>query len=114
MSAAVSMAPDVLLDRQARRESNARSYPRRLPLVLVRGEGVYVTASDGRTYLDCLAGAGTLTLGHNHPVVLEAIRSVLASGLPLHTLDFATPVKDAFVEELFGHLPAALAADGRI
>jgi diaminobutyrate-2-oxoglutarate transaminase len=114
MSAAVSMAPDVLLDRQARRESNARSYPRRLPLALVRGEGVHVTATDGRTYLDCLAGAGTLTLGHNHPVVLEAIRSVLACGLPLHTLDFATPVKDAFVEELFGHLPPALATDGRI
>jgi diaminobutyrate-2-oxoglutarate transaminase len=114
MSAAVSMAPDVLLDRQARRESNARSYPRRLPLALVHGEGVHVTATDGRTYLDCLAGAGTLTLGHNHPVVLEAIRSVLASGLPLHTLDFATPVKDTFVEELFGHLPAVLATDGRI
>jgi hypothetical protein len=70
MSAAVSMAPDVLLDRQARRESNARTCPRRLPLALVHGEGVHVT--DGRTYLDSLAGAGTLNLGHNHPVVLEA------------------------------------------
>lgn len=103
-----------LLENQARRESNARTYARSLSLALVRGEGVHLVDADGRSYIDCLAGAGTLALGHNHPAVLEAIREVLDSGLPLHALDFATPVKDAFVEELLSHLPPAFAADVRI
>jgi diaminobutyrate-2-oxoglutarate transaminase len=103
-----------LLENQARRESNARTYARSLSLALIRGEGVHLVDADGRTYIDCLAGAGTLALGHNHPVVIESLRAVLDSGLPLHTLDFATPVKDAFVEELFAHLPAGLAADLRV
>ena len=37
-------------------------------------EGVLVTDADGKQYYDCLAGAGTLALGHNHPVVIEAIQ----------------------------------------
>jgi diaminobutyrate-2-oxoglutarate transaminase len=80
----------------------------------VGGDGVHLIAADGRRYLDCLAGAGTLTLGHNHPVVLAAIRSVLDSGLPLHALDFPTPVKDDFAEAVLASLPAGLANDARI
>jgi diaminobutyrate-2-oxoglutarate transaminase len=73
-----------------------------------------VEGADGRRYLDCLAGAGTLALGHNHPVVLEAIRSVLEAEAPLHVLDLATPVKDDFTTALFETLPPALARDARI
>ena len=105
---------DPYLAQQERRESNARSYPRRLPVTLVHGAGIYVTTADGRTYLDCLAAAGTLTLGHNHRVVVEAIRHALDSGVPMQTLDFATPHKHAFVEELFARLPGQLADDARV
>jgi len=73
-----------------------------------------VTGADGRTYLDCLSGAGALALGHNHPAVLAAVRSVLDSGAPLMALDLATPIKDAFVETLFDLLPAGLGHDARI
>ncbi|WP_434580424.1 aspartate aminotransferase family protein [Pseudomonas sp. Z5-35] len=103
-----------LLARQNRQESNARSYPRRIPLALKRAKGLYVEDVEGRTFIDCLAGAGTLALGHNHPVVIEAIQQVLADELPLHTLDLTTPVKDRFVQDLFGLLPAALAAEAKI
>ncbi len=102
------------LDRQAARESNARSYPRRLPIAIKKAAGIFITDVDGRQYFDCLAGAGTLSLGHNHPVVIAAIQDVLASGLPLHTLDLTTPVKDQFVEELFAALPPAFAKNARI
>ncbi|TAN52438.1 MAG: aminotransferase class III-fold pyridoxal phosphate-dependent enzyme [Methylococcaceae bacterium] len=54
------------LERQAASESNARSYPRRLPVALQRGQGIYVEDADGRRYIDCLAGAGALALGHYH------------------------------------------------
>ena len=103
-----------LLDSQAARESNARSYPRRLPLAIQRAEGIHVTDMDGKTYYDCLAGAGTLALGHNHPVVVDAIRAMLDQKIPLHTLDITTPLKEAFVDELFASLPAEFAQQARI
>jgi len=103
-----------LLTRQKQQESNARSYPRRIPLALKRAQGLYVEDVEGRQFIDCLAGAGTLALGHNHPVVIEAIQQVLADGLPLHTLDLTTPVKDQFVQDLFGLLPPAFSAQARI
>jgi diaminobutyrate-2-oxoglutarate transaminase len=103
-----------ILDRQKSRESSARTYARSFPIVPVRAAGMVVTGADGRTYLDCLSGAGTLALGHNHPVVVAAIRRVLDTGAPLQVLDVATPEKDAFVETLFDLLPKDLARDGRI
>lgn len=103
-----------ILRRQSQRESAARTYARSLPVVPVRARGMTIEGADGRRYLDCLSGAGTLALGHNHPVVLEAIRAVLDSGAPLHVLDLATPVKDAFTTALFETLPPRLARHGRI
>ncbi|MEU1212234.1 diaminobutyrate--2-oxoglutarate transaminase family protein [Streptomyces sp. NPDC005791] len=111
---APSPAHEGILRRQALRESAARTYARSLPIVPVRARGMTIEGADGRRYLDCLSGAGTLALGHNHPVVLEAIRKVIDSGAPLHVLDLATPVKDAFTTELFATLPRELADDARI
>ncbi|MFC9460033.1 diaminobutyrate--2-oxoglutarate transaminase family protein [Streptomyces sp. NPDC056637] len=108
------VAQEGILRRQSARESAARTYARALPIVPVRARGLTIEGADGRRYLDCLSGAGTLALGHNHPVVLEAIRRVLDSGAPLHVLDLATPVKDAFTTELFRTLPAGLAERARI
>ncbi|MFG2652378.1 diaminobutyrate--2-oxoglutarate transaminase family protein [Streptomyces sp. NPDC048436] len=114
LSTEPSAAHEGILRRQSARESAARTYARALPIVPVRARGLTIEGADGRRYLDCLSGAGTLALGHNHPVVLEAIRKVLDSGAPLHVLDLATPVKDAFTTELFRTLPRGLADRGRI
>ena len=100
--------------RQAARESAARTYARTLPIVPVRARGLTVESADGRRYLDCAWGGGTLALGHNHPVVLEAIRAVLDSGAPFHTFDLATPVRDAFVAELFRTLPPGFGDHARV
>ncbi|GAA3485974.1 diaminobutyrate--2-oxoglutarate transaminase family protein [Streptomyces cremeus] len=109
-----TVAHEGILRRQSLRESAARTYARSLPIVPVRARGLTIEGADGRRYLDCLSGAGTLALGHNHPVVLEAIKKVIDSGAPLHVLDLATPVKDAFTTELFATLPPGLAADARV
>ncbi len=103
-----------ILARQQQQESNARSYPRRIPLALTRAHGIYVEDVEGRTFIDCLAGAGALVLGHNHPAVISAIRGVLDSGLPLLTLDLTTPVKDKFVQDLFFLLPASFRSQAKI
>ncbi|WP_455358867.1 diaminobutyrate--2-oxoglutarate transaminase [Streptomyces sp. SYSU K21746] len=112
--AAPTTAHEGILRRQSLRESAARTYARSLPIVPVRARGLTIEGADGRRYLDCLSGAGTLALGHNHPVVLEAIRKVIDSGAPLHVLDLATPVKDDFTTELFSTLPRQLADHARV
>jgi len=95
------------------RESSARTYSRRLPIALADGDGAYVRDTAGRAYLDCLAGAGALALGHRHPAVEDALYAALRSGVPMTTLDLATPLRDEFVETLFGVLPPGLRS-GRI
>lgn len=93
------------IDRQSHFESNARSYPRKFPISIKSAQGAWLTDVEGKQYLDCLAGAGTLALGHNHPAVISAIREVLDSQLPLHTLDLTTPLKDKFSETVLSILP---------
>jgi len=44
-----------------------------LPVVLTRGEGVWVWDVEGNRYLDVLAGYSALNQGHRHPRILEAL-----------------------------------------
>jgi len=46
---------------------------KRLPVILDRGEGTTVWDLDGKSYLDFVGGIAVLSLGHCHPVVVEAI-----------------------------------------
>lgn len=103
-----SFGNEYYLDRQSHFESNARSYPRKFPISIKSAQGAWMTDVEGKQYLDCLAGAGTLALGHNHPTVINAIKSVLDSQLPLHTLDLTTPLKDQFSETVLNLLPGNL------
>jgi len=103
-----------LLKQQELRESNAKSYPRRIPIAIDQADGIFVTDVEGKRYYDCLAGAGTLALGHNHPVVVEAMEEVIRDKRPLHTLDLTTPVKEEFVSEIFSSLPDSLASRAKI
>jgi ornithine--oxo-acid transaminase len=50
----------------------ARNYEP-LPVVLERGEGVFVWDSEGRRYLDCLSGYSALSQGHRHPRIIAAM-----------------------------------------
>lgn len=43
----------------------------------VRGQGSYLFDTDGRDYLDMLAGFGVFALGRHHPVVQQALHDVL-------------------------------------
>lgn len=94
------------LARQGRRESNARVYPRHLPIAIEEGFGSFVRDVDGNVFLDFLTGAGVLSLGHNHPELVEAVTEQL--GHLTHALDFPTPAKDAFTAAQLDMLPAGL------
>ncbi|NYF26096.1 diaminobutyrate--2-oxoglutarate transaminase [Sporosarcina sp. JAI121] len=93
---------------QNEKESNAKSYPRHFPIVIEKAKGVMIMDVEGKSYYDCLSGAGTLALGHNPQVVVQAIEDVLKQQIPLHTLDLATPLKIEFMQEIFSMLPKEL------
>ncbi len=49
-----------------------------LGLEMERAEGVYLYDTDGRRYVDLIAGIGVSSLGHRHPRVEAAVRDQLA------------------------------------
>jgi len=50
----------------------------RYPLVLARGKGVFLYDTEGKRYLDFVAGLGVNALGHAHPRIVKAIREQAA------------------------------------
>ncbi|MFD1211181.1 aspartate aminotransferase family protein [Arthrobacter sp. GCM10027362] len=95
-----------MLARQQQRESNARTYPRNLPIAIDEAHGSFVRDMDGNVFIDFLAGAGVLSLGHNHPELIGVAAEQL--GRFTHGLDFPTPAKEAFIDAQLSMLPAAM------
>ena len=53
----------------------------RIPVTLVRGEGMKIWDDTGKEYLDCYGYFSSLTIGHNHPKMEdEGFRSSLMTG----------------------------------
>jgi len=50
----------------------------RLPIALSHGEGARVWDTEGRRYLDALAGIAVNTLGHKHPKLVPALQDQVA------------------------------------
>lgn len=61
------------------------------PLVLVDGEGVWLTDSEGRRYIDGNSSIWTNIHGHKHPVINAAISSQLERVAHTSYLGFANP-----------------------
>lgn len=71
----------------------------RYPVTFVSGQGSYLTADDGKRYLDGLAGIAVCVLGHAHPKVTEAI-SNQASTL-IHTSNlYGIPTQEKLAQKL--------------
>jgi LysW-gamma-L-lysine/LysW-L-ornithine aminotransferase len=66
---------------------------------LVRGEGAHVWDADGNRYIDCVAGQGSVNLGHCHPAVVSAIQQQAAE-LIACTEAFYNPVRARYQAEL--------------
>ena len=47
----------------------------RYPITLVRGEGSQVWDTEGRPYIDVLAGIAVTSVGHSHPKVVRAVQT---------------------------------------
>lgn len=79
-------------------ESEVRSYSRSFPVVFDRAQGAHLYDTDGRQYLDFLAGAGTLNYGHNHPVLKEKLIEYISAEGITHGLDMQSKAKARFLE----------------
>ena len=89
-------------------ESNARTYIRRFPNNFIKGDGLYVYDDKDNKYLDFLACAGALPLGHNHPVTKKALIEYAHSDLPQQMLDMMTPAKQAYINEIKKWFPKGM------
>ncbi|MHB0976031.1 MAG: acetylornithine transaminase [Candidatus Aquicultorales bacterium] len=58
----------------------------RLPVMFVEGRGARLWDSEGREYLDFLAGLGVVNIGHAHPKVVEAVQAQMGRLLHVSNL----------------------------
>ena len=58
----------------------------RIPIALERGQGCRVWDTNGKEYLDALAGIAVNTLGHNHPKLVPALQEQLTK--LIHTSNY--------------------------
>jgi ornithine--oxo-acid transaminase len=70
-----------------------------LPVVLSRGEGVWVYDPDGNRYMDMLSAYSALNQGHRHPKIIQALKD---------QADRMTLTSRAFHNEVFGPFCEAL------
>jgi len=63
----------------------------RQPVAFVRGEGALLWDTDGKLYLDFLAGIAVMSVGHSHPKVVEAIRKQAGELTHVSNLFFTEP-----------------------
>jgi diaminobutyrate-2-oxoglutarate transaminase len=95
-------------------ESNARTYARTFDRMISKGHLSKVWDVEGNEYIDCLACAGALPLGHNHPYVMERVARFIESGHVLQGLDIPTIAKHDFIKQLMQTLPGEFAEHARL
>lgn len=76
-----------------------------IPVVLNRGDGIYVWDVDGNQYFDFLSGYSALNQGHNHPrikaALLDQVQKITLTSRAFHSDQFAEFAK--FITGLFGY-----------
>ena len=76
-----------------------------LPVVLERGEGVYLYDVDGKKYFDFLSGYSAVNQGHCHPAIIEALQKQ-ASKLTLTSRAFHNNLLgeyEKYIADYFGY-----------
>jgi len=71
-----------------------------LPIVIARGDRVWVWDPEGRKYMDCLAAYSALNQGYANPRILAAAREQLESGVALTSRAFYNNRLGEFLEKI--------------
>jgi acetylornithine/N-succinyldiaminopimelate aminotransferase len=81
-----------LTDLQALERRYLMQTYRRAPVEFVRGEGPRLWDSEGKEYLDFLAGISVCSVGHCHPDVVEAVREQAGRLMHVSNLFYTEPM----------------------
>ncbi len=85
-------------------QRNLRADP---PLAL-RGEGIFIHDSNGRTIIDGSGGAAVACLGHGHPRVLAAMRAQMEKITYAHTSLYSCESAEALADLVLADQPGGL------
>jgi acetylornithine/N-succinyldiaminopimelate aminotransferase len=85
----------------------------RLPVAFVRGKGTRLWDSEGKEYLDFLTGLATVSLGHAHPAVADAIADQARTLLHVSNL-YLNDVQPRLAERLDLLLTSATGTPGQV
>jgi adenosylmethionine-8-amino-7-oxononanoate aminotransferase len=77
---------------------------RKLPIAL-HAEGVWITDTEGRRYLDGAGGAIAVNVGHGDRALLDAMAAHATELQFVHSTLFTTASLEAYADELAPHLP---------
>jgi diaminobutyrate-2-oxoglutarate transaminase len=97
-----------------RLESQIRGYVRSFPTVFESASGALLRDTEGRTFIDFFAGAGTLNYGHNNPKVVQSLIEYLQRNGVMHGLDTATTAKVQFLESFESYILKPRGLDYRV
>ena len=67
----------------------------RFNIEMESGQGCYLKDTNGKEYLDLTSGIGVNCLGHNHPVLVDAIQKQVATLMECSNLYYSKPMVDA-------------------
>jgi predicted acetylornithine/succinylornithine family transaminase len=85
----------------------------RLPVAFVRGEGTRLWDSEGKEYLDFLTGLATVSLGHAHPAVADAVADQARTLLHVSNL-YLNDVQPRLAERIDLLLTSATGTPGQV
>lgn len=82
---------------------------KRYPLVFESGKGMYLYTTDGEKFLDMASGIAVSSLGHNHPLIVNAIKEQAEKLIHVSNLYYSRPyvelaeklIKNSIFEKVF-------------
>lgn len=94
----------------------------RLPLTIAKGKGARVWDENGREYLDFVGGLAVTSLGHCHPVVVEAVTEQVKTLIQTSNLFYTIPqlqlagllVQNSCLDRVFFCNSGAEASEGAV
>ena len=81
------------------------SFTRPYPLAVAKGEGLWITDTDGNEFLDFTAGIAVTSTGHSHPKVVAAIEEQARKFLHMSGTDFYYEPEIRLAERLAARAP---------
>jgi acetylornithine aminotransferase/acetylornithine/N-succinyldiaminopimelate aminotransferase len=94
------MATDLQRDWVALEQKYYQATFKRQPITLVKGQGTRVWDSNGKSYLDLVAGIAVNVLGHCHPAIIKAVQDQVTQ--LVHVSNLYYNVRQIELAELLG------------